>query len=438
VGQPDEPQRIINSRLVNASPVYYGWVILAVGAIGGVLSSPGQTYAFSAFLDHFIRDLDLSRSLVSTLYTAGTLIASFFLPFVGRRFDRHGARVMITLVSLLLGLACIYMSLVRTAVMLGIGFFLLRQLGQGSLTLVSKNVVNLWWVRKRGRVMGLMGVIGALLGGLFPYFINSLIAHFGWRWTYVILGLLVIGVMVPLGWIFTRNRPEDHGLHPDGEAPDAGDSDRLDEPLESNWTLAQVLRCPAFWVTATCMSAMAMLNTGLYFHIFSIFEDSGLSSTVAASVFVPIAATGAAMQLVTGLLVGRVHLRLLLSAALILNAVILVAATRLTSIPAAYAFGVGWGIQSGIEMLVLGVIFANYFGRRHLGAIAGFASTMQVAASALGPMPFGIARDLLGNYETVLTGCAIVPLMLAVACLLFGKPSAVPPESVESDDAGNG
>ena len=97
------------SRLVTASPVYYGWIILVVGSLGGVMTSPGQTYAFSAFLDHFIEDLELSRSLVSTLYTVGTLTASFVLPFVGRQFDRRGARFMIALVSLLLGLACIYM-----------------------------------------------------------------------------------------------------------------------------------------------------------------------------------------------------------------------------------------------------------------------------------------------------------------------------------------
>jgi MFS family permease len=148
--------------------VFYGWVILAVGAIGGVMTSPGQTYAFSAFLDHFINDLGLSRSMVSTLYTVGTLAASFVLPFVGRRFDRHGARIMITLASLLLGLACIYMSFVRNAVMLGIGFFMLRQFGQGSLSLVSKNVINLWWVRRRGRMMGIVGVFGALSGECSP------------------------------------------------------------------------------------------------------------------------------------------------------------------------------------------------------------------------------------------------------------------------------
>ncbi|HJP30643.1 MAG: MFS transporter [Candidatus Latescibacteria bacterium] len=434
-----DPQSPQHSRLVNASPVFYGWIILAVGAIGGVMTSPGQTYAFSAFLDHFIIDLGLSRSLVSTLYTAGTLAASFVLPFVGRRFDRHGARITITLFSLLLGLACIYMSFVRNAVMLGVGFFLLRQLGQGSLSLVSKNVINLWWVRRRGRMMGLTGVIGALLGGLFPYLINSLIPVYGWRWTYVILGVMVIGVMVPVGWIFTRDRPEDHGLLPDGGT--ATEAEGEEEPLETNWTLAQVLRCPAFWVTAVGMASMSMLNTGLFFHIFSVFEDAGLSSTVAASVFVPIATTGAVMQLIAGLLVGRVHLRVLLALALILEALVLVVATRLTSEPMAYAFGVVWGIQGGIEILVMGVIFANYFGRLHLGAIAGFASTLLVAASALGPMPIGVARDLLGGYQTVLSASATVPLALGVACLLFGKPPAAPPtddKPMERTDVGDG
>jgi hypothetical protein len=94
----------------------------------------------------------------------------------------------------------------------------------------------------------------------------------------------------------------------------------------------------------------------------------------------------------------------------------------------AYAFGIFWGIQSGIEMLVMGVIFANYYGRQHLGAIAGFSSTLLVAASALGPMPFGIARDLMGGYGPVLTTMAILPFSLAFACLFFGKPADRPPE----------
>jgi MFS transporter, OFA family, oxalate/formate antiporter len=438
------------SRLVHSTPFYYGWVIVALGATGGVMTNPGQTPGFSAFLNHFIEDLGLSRSIVSTLYTAATLTASLFLPWVGRLFDRRGSRFMICLFSLLLGLACIYMSLVRNAVMLFFGFVVLRQFGQGSLTLASKNVINLWWVRRRGRIMGIVGVVGALLSGLFPYLANTLIDQHGWRWTYVILGGILLGVMLPLGYIFARDRPEDHGLLPDGaglkpdddnptsQSAESATSDQdssppkraesTSEPLEVNWTLAQAKQSTAFWVTCAAMSCVAMLNTGLYFHIFSVFEDGGLSASTAATVFVPIAATSAAFQLITGLVIGRIPPRFLLAASLFMESAVLISATHLSSVTHAYAFGIFWGIQSGIEMLVMGVIFANYYGRQHLGAIAGFSSTLLVAASALGPMPFGIARDLMGGYGPVLTTMAILPFSLAFACLFFGKPADRPPE----------
>ncbi|NKB66089.1 MAG: MFS transporter [Candidatus Latescibacteria bacterium] len=418
----------VSSRLIAACPVYYGWVVLAVGSLGSLMTTPGQTPGFSAFLDHFINDLGLSRSLISTLYTGATLTASFALPLVGRQFDQRGARFMIGLISLLLGLACLYMAWVHNAWTLVLGFFLLRLLGQGSLSLVSKNAINLWWVRRRGMAMGIAGLVTALLGGLFPLLINYLIPLYGWRATYMVLGGLILLTIAPLGWILMRNRPEDHGLEPDGGRAAVGDSSGKTGPIEHNWTLAQVLRAPVFWLVAAGIGSMSMLNTGLTFHLFSVFADSGLSSQLAASVFVPIALTGALVQLAGGLLIDRAPIRLLLVLALVLEAVVLLWAPRLTSLPMAYGFGICMGVQGGLDILVGSVIFANYFGRRHLGSIAGFASTLMVACSALGPMPIGIARDLLGSYSLVLSYSAALPLGLAIACLFFAKTPQAPPE----------
>ena len=90
--------------------------------------------------------------------------------------------MLVAVSSLLLGLACVYMGFVRNAVMLGLGFFLLRLLGQGSLSLVSKNAINQWWVRRRGMAMGISGLAGAALGmGCFPTLCNWLIGVGGWR-----------------------------------------------------------------------------------------------------------------------------------------------------------------------------------------------------------------------------------------------------------------
>ena len=83
------------SRLVHRAPFFYGWVILFAGTLGLVMTSPGQTYAISIFIDHLINDLGMSRSLVSTLYTTGTMTASIALPLVGRQIDRHGRRSLV-------------------------------------------------------------------------------------------------------------------------------------------------------------------------------------------------------------------------------------------------------------------------------------------------------------------------------------------------------
>ncbi len=72
-----------------------------VGTLGMIMTSPGQTYSVSIFIEHFINDLGISRSLVSTLYTAGTLIGSFALPIVGRQIDRRGARAVMLIVAAL-------------------------------------------------------------------------------------------------------------------------------------------------------------------------------------------------------------------------------------------------------------------------------------------------------------------------------------------------
>jgi MFS family permease len=112
--------------------------------------------------------------LVSTLYAIGTLTGSLALPLVGRQIDRRGPRLMVVVISLLFGLACIYMGLVQGAVTLALGFVAIRMLGQGSLGLVSQNIINQWWQQRRGTMMGLSGVASSLLGlSAFPALITG-------------------------------------------------------------------------------------------------------------------------------------------------------------------------------------------------------------------------------------------------------------------------
>jgi MFS family permease len=411
------------SRLVNKSPIFYGWIIMLVGTFGLIMTSPGQTYAISIFLEPIIADLGLSRSLVSLLYTGGTLAGSFALPLVGRQIDQRGPRFMVGLIASLFGLACLYMGAVQNALMLGLGFIAIRLLGQGSLMLVSQNVINQWWVRRRGTVMGISGLLVSLLGlGAFPVFINWLLPHYGWRMSYVLLGGLVWLLMLPLGLIFYRNRPEAYGLQPDGDLTHPP-TDQPHLPVaEEDWTLPEASHTTAFWLVALGTASIGMLSTGLFFHMVSIFTDNGLTAAVAASVFFPIALTSALVNLSSGVLVDYLPPRFLLATALLFQTLALVMAQLLQGATTALIYGVVMGITFGLLNTVNSVIWPSYFGRRYLGSITGSSTTIMIVGAALGPLPLGVARDLLGSYNLALTLLAVLPFALGVANLFWGKP----------------
>jgi MFS family permease len=432
------------SALVTRSPVYYGWIILVAAGIGRILTSPGQTYTVSIFIDHFMRDLDLSRSLVSALYLVGTLTGSLALPFVGKQIDRHGPRLMVGAITALLALACVYMSFVQGAMMLAIGFVLIRMLGQGSLGLVCTNVVNRWWVRRRGTVLGLLGMVVSVLGtGIFPSLANTLIAAYGWRVSYALLGLLVAAVMLPVGLIFFRRQPEDYGLLPDGRLPDGkapdgrlfdGDQGAAEQGVqagmtdvaaetEEHWTRREAIHTPAFWILAAGGVAMSALGTGLHFHMVSIFHDAGLSSAAAAAAFMPLAITGALVRVISGVLVDRVPVRYLFSAALFAQTASLVMAPHLGGTTSALIYGIVLGATGSLQLTVNSVVWAHYYGRRHLGSVSGLAMSIVIAGSALGPLPMGLARDLMGSYGPMLTGSALLPLILAVVAFWAHRPT---------------
>lgn len=426
--QPSTPPAsrppIERSRLVQGVPIFYGWVVLAVGTLGVIMTSPGQTYAVSIFIEHFIDDLGLSRSLVSSLYAGGTLAGSLALPFIGREIDRRGSRFMMALIAAVFGLACIFMGLVQGALMLGAGFVAIRMFGQGSLTLVSQNAINQWWVYRRGAVLGLSGLFTALLGlGAFPGLINWLIPHLGWRITYALLGGLLLLVMAPLGYLLVRERPELYGLHPDGSLPEKDDGGGGGRRREENWTREEALRTATFWIVAGALATTAMISTGLFFHMVSIFADSGLEPGVAAAVYLPIAVTTAVVNLGSGALVDHIPPRFALAFSLLLQAVALWMARDLATVPLAFLYGIALGTAMGLFRTIAGVAWAHYFGRQYLGSISGIASTILIVGASLGPIPLGYARDALGSYDQALLALTLVPLSLGVASLFLQPPT---------------
>lgn len=52
-------------------PFFYGWVILAAGTIGILMSIPGQTMGVSVFIESLLSDMQINRNNLSLAYQIG-------------------------------------------------------------------------------------------------------------------------------------------------------------------------------------------------------------------------------------------------------------------------------------------------------------------------------------------------------------------------------
>lgn len=405
-----EPNAPLTSRMIDRVPFHYSWVVLIGATLGMAMTIPGQTVGVSVFLDSIIADLGLGRSAVSATYTLGTLAGSLSLPFIGRAIDRHGPRRSVVVISLGFGLACAFMGLVGGIIMLFVGFALIRGFGQGALSLVSVHSINIWFVRRRGLAIGLAGIGFAVATAVAPLGIERLIDLIDWRWAYAALGLAVIAVMVPVGGGLFRHRPEAYGLTPD--------SSRETAELhlhEVHYDARQAGRTLTFWLYVCGGFLTAAFGTALVFHHFSIMSANGIGRSGAALMFVGYGFVSAAANLISGFLIDRVPPRFLLSAALAAMVGAMLTATSIASPAGVVVYGSVLGMMQGMSQAVQSTVYAHYFGRIHIGAIKGLATTVTVAGTAAGPLILAVGFDLSGSYAPVLALSAVVPAVLALA-----------------------
>ncbi len=409
---------------------YYGWTIVFVGALAVFLSGPGQTYSVSTFIDPLMDHFGWSRSLVSGLYSTGTLLAGFLMVFVGKTVDSVGFRVSLAAIAVLFSLALVFMSLISAPVSLLFGFIMIRTLGQGSLTLIPYSLVPQWFVRMRGKTLSLLAMAAAVSSASVPHINIYVMDRFGWRGAWQFWAAVMLLILAPLAWKLTRDRPEDIGLIPDGDPVDRGGRDSGDPPSvplqESNWSLGQVLRYAPFWVILVATCIPSMVGTGAQFHHMSILAEAGVGRTVAAAVFTVTAGVRLAVTPLFGIASDRWSARRLLILGLVLQSLSVLFLLVVNSTATSVFLGAIKGIRMANVGIVNAVVWPAYFGRANLATIRGVTTTGMVAASALGPLPFGLGFDVFGGYTEVVVFMALVPLLGGVATWFLPPPRPAP------------
>jgi len=412
--------------VVRPLPFFYGWIIVAVVFVTMGVAITART-AFSLFFPPLLAEFGWDQSITAGAFSFGFLVSASLSPVLGRAMDRYGPRLVIEAGVLMLSAGLLLATLVREpwelyatlGVLVSGGTVCLGYSGQ-SLFLPN------WFVRRRGLAMSIAfsGVgVGAIV--LLPW-LQTLIQRDGWRTACLALGLLVLCLLAPLN-LLLRQRPEDLGLAPDGDAPDhtiaaaaGAEANVIDAAwAATDWTLRRALGTARFWWLALGYFGALYVWYAAQVHQTQYLIEVGFSPAVAAWALGVSGLIGIPGQISLGHLSDRIGREWVWTAGTSGFAVCFAALLAMARSPEAtlwlYVMVAAQGLLGYGITSVMGAIPEEIFQGRHYGSIFGTLMLAGIAGGAAGPFVTGALHDRTGTYHAAFAIGAAVSLVSALA-----------------------
>lgn len=379
---------------------------IAAGFLLTFFSGFGQTYFISLSNTALREQFGLSHGHLGLTYALATLTSAMILLEFGKIVDRVSTRTAAMIVVVGLTLACLLMAGTQGVVMLFAAFLGLRLFGQGMMSHVAMTATGRWFEAQRGRAVSLVSLGYPASEAILPSLAVAALVGLGFRELWLAAAaLLVIAAVPALLGLLSRERT------PKGQA-DGSEISR--GPIKQSWRRRDVLREPAFFLLLTGVLCPAFMVTGLFFHQLHLVEVMGWTPEGFAAGFTAFAVTQVASSLVAGALIDRFSARALLPVYLVPMALGLVLPLVLSSIWVIVALMVLIGLTGGAAATIMGAIWPELFGVKHLGEIRALTFSAMVAASAASPLLTGLLIDLGIAFPLQLAAMSAYALLASV------------------------
>ena len=200
------------------SPLFYGWLIVGVCLLINFVSIGGRS-SFTVFILPLEADFGWDRGEISLAASIGLLVNGFSQPFLGRVYDRYGARRVVVPSLIILGVSMLLLMQTFHLVFLIAMYGIVQAVAtSGAGDPITGAMLAKWFRRHRATVLGI-SMAGASIGGmLLVPFTQYLISTTNWRTGWVVLGALILIFALPAAFFIFRESPEKMGLQPDGDA----------------------------------------------------------------------------------------------------------------------------------------------------------------------------------------------------------------------------
>ncbi len=429
--------------------IYYGYWIVGAALVAQFVSAGTQAYTAGIFLQPMTEDLGWTRAEFAYAQTFGRFVTAFAGFFLGVYIDRFGGRAIMMIGVTLLGIGLFLTSAITELWewVLVRGF--LSMLGAALMgNLVVNVTLSKWFVVKRGRVVGVAATGVSLAGVVMPWLLTSFVDDYGWRAGWRVLAIFAWALVYPVATLM-RRQPEDHGWHPDGRSDEevrAGAGAAAAADFANSLTRGQALRTSAFYIIVFSFG-LGLVGVGaMLFGLIPFLTDEGFSRSTAALMVTAMSIPAVMAKPIWGWVIDFVPPKLAASAGFATSGVAII--VLLLSAKAGSLLGVTvgsllMGLGYGGTVPIQEVIWATYFGRRHLGAVRGVAMPFALILGAGGPLVVQLYFDRVGNYDGAFLAMAVFWALGAALILTARRPVAPgqsprdgPPPSAPPPDGG--
>ncbi len=423
------------SRLQRILPFYYGWVV--VGASGTAVfarMAPAIT-TLTVFIYPMSQELGWSRTLIAGAVSAGALSSIVLSPAIGWAIDRFGSRPVLVAGVLTVGASMTSLAWATIPATFYVAYAAGRVVFHTAAPIGASTVASRWFIRMRGRAIGVIFLCGAIGGVVFTMLAAVVIDNHGVAAAWISLGVVTLAVALLPNLLLVEERPESLGLTPDGEAGGRPHPNPLPEgegiltPRQEgdSWTAREAMRTASFWIMVVIGFATFFVHAGVNVHIAAYLRDQGLSLTNAASVVTASWVVSAAGSIGWGWLMERVPARLMYSGmmALLSGAVLLLFLA--SNIVGAFSAAVLIGLVAAGGNITPAVVYADYYGRASLGKIRGIGEIGVLLGQSTGPLLAGLIFDLRGSYTLIFIAYAATASAGSLLVLNARRPARQTP-----------
>jgi len=387
------------------------WVV--AGSVTGlfVCNGPVLNFTFGVFLKPIMADMGWQRGTASFALAFGELLGALTVPLLGLLMDRWTIRRValpgIVVFALCLGL----MGFTPKSLTIFTVLFAITSIASAIQTPLSyTKAISAWFDRRRGLALG-VALSGVGLGAIvIPQLANHLIATFGWRGAYMVLGAMVLTIAFPAVSLWVREPDPGEGERPGG----------AQHGVLPGLMVSEAVRTGPFWILAATFFIVAFALLGFSGHVVPLLTDRGLSPAAAAATFALFGLSTLCGRLLSGFLIDRIfasYVATVFWLAPIGGFALLSSGTGL--LPAAGVILLGLGL--GTEVDLIAFLISRYLGLRAFGTLYGLFFMMFGLGGAIGRFLCGYLFDLAGSHNPALIGAAAA---LIIAVILVNRLSA--------------